>query len=263
MHLQVNPGINHLAVKLLILVVVPGGRQHLFLTVVHLFAYRRQESVHIGIHAVDASSAQGGADGVTYLNQVIHHPLNLGSALNGLTVDNKDTVVTQVERVFPFVGQAVQRGTLPECAGNFIEVIGHPPFPHVVTHAAIDTFPDTLAGQHNDGHRGLAGQLLTQHVIERGHHLLVRAGKRRGFHNEARRAGIDENFILVVVIPVRQRSNQGRIVPGLGKVVAGRCCTVVLFPAFQHIHQAVDKTHFRPSAAARINSRRRSFSSFI
>ena len=58
MHLQVNPGINHLAVELLILVVVPGGRQHLFLTVVHLLAYRRQESVHIGVHAVDARGSQ-------------------------------------------------------------------------------------------------------------------------------------------------------------------------------------------------------------
>src|SRR5690606_7314031 len=74
---------------------------------------------------------------------------------------------------------------------------------------------------------------------------------------------IDENLIRIVVIPVRQRGDQRGIVPGLREVVAGRGGSVFLLPVFQHIHQAVDKTHFRPSAAARINSRRRSFSSFI
>ena len=58
MNLKVNSRINHLAVKLFILVVIPGGCQHLLLTVVHLLAYRRQESVHIGVHAVDARGPQ-------------------------------------------------------------------------------------------------------------------------------------------------------------------------------------------------------------
>jgi hypothetical protein len=46
------------------------------------------------------------------------------------------------------------------------------------------------------------GQFFAQHVIERGHHLFVRARQRGGFHDEACRAGVDENLIDVVVIPV-------------------------------------------------------------
>ena len=65
--------------------------------------------MHIGVHAVDARGPQGDADGIAYLNQVINHSLRLGGALQRLTINNKDSVVAQVERVFSLVGQTVKR----------------------------------------------------------------------------------------------------------------------------------------------------------
>ena len=176
MHLKVNTRVNYLAVELLVFVVVPGRGQHLLLTVIHLLSYRRQETIHIDVHAVDTCGPQGYADGVAYLNQVINHPLRLGGAFQRLTIDKKDTVVAQIERVFAFVGQTVQRRALPERASDFIEMIGHPAFPHVITHAAIDTLTDALAGKENDSHRRFSGQLFAQHVVQRGHDLFVRTG---------------------------------------------------------------------------------------
>ena len=191
----------------------------------------------MGVDRLNARSPQRGANCVTHLYQIVHHLL--GKAFCGLTVDDENTVVTQIQRIFTFVGQPLQRRALPEGFGDFVQVLGHIAFPHIATDTTGNTFPDTLAGKQDDAHRRFARQLLAQHVIEGGDHLFVRTRQWRGFQNKPGAPLIDEQLIHIVIVAIRQGSHQGGITPGLLQIGTGRCGSVLPFPAVDQPHQVV------------------------